>query len=478
MDQLSTPLYDALMTHIGKKPISYHVPGHKNGLVFNTKADPLFRQILKMDATELTGLDDLHSPEDAILEAQSLLADLYKTERSFFLVNGSTSGNLTMVLSACRPDSIVLVQRNCHKSVMNALMLAKVQPVFLEPEYDAEWNIAGGVAVETILEALKQYPDSSAIVLTYPSYYGNVYNLKSIIQAAHQHGVAVLVDEAHGPHFIIGDPFPASAVHLGADMVVHSAHKTLPAMTMGSYLHFNSTLIKIEKVLDFLQIFQSSSPSYPIMASLDLARSYLGTYDSEDLCYLKEELSEFKRHLAGIPALKVLEYNREGDPLKLTIQSASGLSGYALQKRLEEAGVFTELADPLNVLMVLPLLKKKIPYPFEDTIQRIKQSLTGTFSATAANKVVFNKNKPISALAISYKEMEKKQSIEVSIESAAGKAAAESIIPYPPGIPLLLKGEEITEEKINLLRYYLEAGSRFQGGSLLEKGILKVYVIG
>lgn len=477
MDQFSTPLYDALLNHLEKKPISFHVPGHKNGLVFNTKADPLFRHILNMDATELTGLDDLHSPEDAILEAQRLLAGLYKTERSFFLVNGSTAGNLTMVLSACEPDSIVLVQRNCHKSVMNALMLAKVQPIFLEPEYDTEWNIAGGVSIETVRAALKQYPDSSAIVLTYPSYYGNVYNLKKIIDAAHQLGIPVLVDEAHGSHFIIGDPFPASAVHLGADMVVHSAHKTLPAMTMGSYLHFNSTLIKIEKVLDFLQIFQSSSPSYPIMASLDLARSYLGTYDSEDLCYLKKELSEFKQNLAEIPALKVLEYNHEGDPLKLTIQSVSGLSGYALQKRLEESGVFTELADPLNVLLVLPLLKKKMPYPFEDTIRRIKKSLTDIIPDTTTNKVAFNKNKPISRLAISYKEMEKKQSIETPIASAAGKAAAETIIPYPPGIPLLLKGEEITVEKINLLRYYLEAGSRFQGGAQLEKGILKVYVI-
>ncbi|XJZ27355.1 aminotransferase class I/II-fold pyridoxal phosphate-dependent enzyme [Bacillota bacterium Lsc_1132] len=478
MNKSITPLYDALLNYTKKQPISFHVPGHKNGIIFEPKGNSFFNGLLKLDATELTGLDDLHSPEEAIFEAQSLLTDLYKTKSSFFLVNGSTAGNLTMVMAACKEGDIVLVQRNCHKSIMNALMLAKVRPVFLEPEYDFEWKVAGGVSLETIKEALHCYPETSAVVLTYPNYYGMAYDLQSIIETVHQSGIPVLVDEAHGAHFILGDPFPPSAVHLGADIVVQSAHKTLPAMTMGSYLHFNSDFLKIDKVLDYLQIFQSSSPSYPIMASLDLARSYLGTYDSSDTGFLMKKISQFKQELTDIPGLKVLESKNAGDPLKLTIQSATELSGFALQKRLEEAGIFTELADLYNVLFVFPLLKNRMSYPLDDAAVKIKQALKDVQPAQIAggNEIVIKGNPSISSLLVPYKHMAKYQIKAVAFAEAAGKPAAETIIPYPPGIPLLLKGEEITEEKLQILQSYLEMGARFQGGVLLEKRMVKVFL--
>jgi arginine/lysine/ornithine decarboxylase len=472
MNQYQAPLYEALNKHIKNDPISFHVPGHKYGAVFQTPKNDFFHSILKIDATELSGLDDLHSPEGAILEAEALLADHYQVDRSFFLVNGSTSGNLAMVMSVGEEDRPVLVQRNCHKSILNALKLAKVHPIFLEPDYVDEWKIASGVSIQTVKAAIEIYPNAKAIILTYPNYYGMVNDLEGIVSLAHQHHIPVLVDEAHGAHFILGDPFPSSATNLGADLVVQSAHKTLPAMTMGSYLHFNSKLIHINKVQEYLQIFQSSSPSYPIMASLDLARSYLAAYNQNDLDFLLTEIQMFKEELSEITGIKVLDYR--GDPLKVTIQSTCEFTGFTLQKKMEESGVFTELADSNNVLFVLPLLKENQSYPFKRAINKIKEALSGVTLKAVKKSILVNNNK-ISELALSYTEMKKFEEIEVSILEAVGKISAEMVIPYPPGIPLLLEGEKITPERIEALTQLLEDGARFQGGSRLKKGFIKIF---
>jgi arginine/lysine/ornithine decarboxylase len=473
--QLKIPLYEALMEHLSKNPVSFHVPGHKYGCIFPQGAD-IFQQLLKLDATELSGLDDLHSPEGAIFEAESLLAELFQVKKSFFLVNGSTVGNLAMIMAVCPEESYVLVQRNCHKSVLNALKMANVKPIFLEPEYDSEWKVASGVSLETVKEAIHLYPEAKAIILTYPNYYGMVYDLQGVIQHAHQHRIPVLVDEAHGAHFIASPIFPSSAVQMGADIVVQSAHKTLPAMTMGSFLHVNSDLVNINRLMDYLQMLQSSSPSYPIMASLDLARSYLAAYGENDTQYMSSKINQFKEELAEISAIKVLEYpNSQGDLLKVTIQSTCGLSGFELQRRLERVGIYTELADPNNVLLIMPLLKESQSYPFKDTVIKMKSELAGQSIQHAIEELPVTGQK-ISELAIPYKEMVHYKENQVVIAGAINLVCAETVIPYPPGIPLLLRGERITMEKIKYLKELLQVGGRFQGGASLEQGLLKVFL--
>jgi arginine/lysine/ornithine decarboxylase len=472
--QTRIPLYEALIDYKNTKPISFHVPGHKSGVVLNQQSQSLFQELLKIDATELSGLDDLHSPEGVIKEAEKLLAALYQVKESFFLVNGSTVGNLAMILSVCGKDDVILVQRNCHKSVLNALKLAKVRPVFLEPYYNLEWKVATGVSKEIVDRAISLYPNAKAIVLTYPNYYGMVYDLKSIINLAHLKNIPVLVDEAHGPHFIIGEPFPASAIQLGADMVVHSAHKTLPAMTMGSYLHINSDRINRDKVKEYLQMLQSSSPSYVIMASLDLARNYLATYHRNDLEYLRQEISNFKKELSTIQSIKVLEYPESlGDTLKVTMQSRSKLSGFELQKRFEEKGIYTELADPYNVLLILPLLKENQDYPLAEASRKIKELLEEIPYSPIEDKFLIRTGK-ISELAIPYESLSNTENEVIPISEAAGQVCAETIIPYPPGIPLLLMGELITEEKVKQLTQLMNAGARFQGGSFLNSNQINI----
>ncbi|MGN7178612.1 arginine decarboxylase [Paenibacillus sp. FSL R5-0490] len=475
MNQKNTPLWNQLQIHASHQPLSFHVPGHKNGFLAGCEGADYFKHILKLDATELSGLDDLHSPEGVILEAQELLAGLYEVSKSFFLVNGSTAGNLAMVLSAAEEGETVLVQRNCHKSILNGITLAKAKPVFLAPEFNEEWGVAGGVTLETVKEAIRQYPDAKAIILTYPNYYGMVYDLESIIQCAHDYGIPVLVDEAHGAHLIGGSDFPASAVQLQADLTVQSAHKTLPAMTMGAYLHFNSRFIKEEKVSNYLGILQSSSPSYPIMASLDLARAYLASFSKKDEEALLEKIRYFRKSLNGIKGIKVLPFqHHSGDPLKVTIQSETSLSGFNLQTLLEKHGIFTEMADPYNVLFVLPLLKNDMDYPFDRVIECLKEELTSFGPADRQERITFSK-KPVSGLALEQKEQSQHTIKMVALEEAAGKICAQQVIPYPPGIPLLYPGEIIEAEDIANIRFQIQAGARFQNGDNIKKGSIHIY---
>lgn len=472
MKQSRTPLFDQLTKHNQRKPLSFHVPGHKFGEVFPIKGHSFFTDILKLDATEITGLDDLHSPEGVILEAEELLADLYRTQKSFFLVNGSTVGNLSMILAAVKEDDIVLVQRNSHKSIMNGIKLAKAKPVFISPDYNLEYRVGGALDLAAIKSAITQYPDSKALILTYPNYYGLTYDLKSIIDLAHAHGIPVLVDEAHGVHFIAGDYFPRSAVELGADIVVQSAHKTLPAMTMGAFLHFQTKLIDQDKLQFYLQALQSSSPSYPMMASLDLARSYLGTYNRDDLSYLKEEIESFRSAISNLDAIRLL---KQDDPLKMTIQATGNLSGFELQKVLESEGIFTELADPYNVLFVLPLLKKGMKHRWLEAANKLAAAAGTIPKGQAISGNDFIKNNTISTLSVSYKELEHQDTEVIILEASAGRICAESIIPYPPGIPLCLPGEVVSEENLQTISYLRRIGAKIQGGEFLSAGKIKVF---
>lgn len=475
MNQKHTPLYDALIQHKNKKSMSFHVPGHKNGEIFLKEADSVFQNILSVDVTELSGLDDLHSPSEAILEAETLLADYYEVKKSFFLINGSTVGNLAMILSAVGEGDEVLVQRNCHKSIMNGLSLANVKPIFIEPEFDTEWQVAGGITLNCIKEAVKDYPQVKALIVTYPNYYGMVSNLKEIITFCQERNMIVLVDEAHGAHFKSSKGLPMSATELGADVVVQSAHKTLPAMTMGSYLHYNSERVDLERLKMFLRMLQSSSPSYPIMASLDLARKYIATYEEEDLEYTLQVISLFRDKLNRIPSIKLLSYKGDGDPLKVTIQSRTVLSGFELQSKLEDYGIFTELADEYNVVFIFPLLKRGHLYPIEKVCFAIKMGI-GDEETYERSFRELTKEASVSTLQMTYKEQQKKKVEIIPLSEASGRVCAESIIPYPPGIPLLLPGELIKSEDIQQIHNLLEAGSRFQGGENIKQHNLKVFL--
>jgi arginine/lysine/ornithine decarboxylase len=474
MDQQRIPLFEALVAHDKKSICSYHVPGHKNGMVDVMQANHYFKNILRIDATELTGLDDLHDPKTCIKEAQMLTAQLYNTKASYFLVSGSTVGNLAMILSVCGENDKVLVQRNCHKSIIHALKLAGAKPVFLPTVIDKQLALAIGIDVERACEAIEEHNDSKAVILSNPNYYGHTTILRSLIKKAHEYRIPVLVDEAHGAHFSISDSFPTSALDEGADVVIHSAHKTLPAMTMGSYLHSNGELVDEEKVASYLRMLQSSSPSYPIMASLDIARYYAATLKEQGVTNLLKDIEEWKCGIEEIKHLYIVSpsVSVQVDPLKVTIGNRCGLSGFELQALFESVGIFTELADPLHVLFILPL-----------HIQLNKQDILNKLRIVMQNYAIQEREvypiiteQDIAVFPYSYKELEKKQRRFVSFEEAIGQISSQMVVPYPPGIPLILDGEIITTIKIEQLRWLKESGTRFQQEQSINKNLIEVYV--
>lgn len=475
--QQTCPLYNQLRSHALKSPISYHVPGHKNGAVFSRKEDHFFKSILPIDVTELTGLDDLHDPSESIKEAEDLAASLYEVKHTFFLVNGSTVGNLAAILATCSEGDKVLVQRDSHKSIINGLKLSDADPIFLAPAVDEDLSLTLGVPSETVCRAIKQYPNAKALILTNPNYYGVSRDLSEVVRVAHNYNIPVIVDEAHGAHFAIGHPFPISAIQAGADIVIHSAHKTLPAMTMGSYLHIQGDLISKEQVGKYLSILQSSSPSYPIMASLDIARAYLYEMAQNDRkALLVKQISNFREQISKIDGLTVVEYKDkrvEIDLLKVTIMP-SFCTGYELQQKLEEVGIYTELATTQHVLFVLPLAAE---FRWEETIEKIEkivspyQELPHDFSSAPLSFKFSN-----SQLGISYKKQSIFTKTSLPLTMTAGRIAAESVIPYPPGIPVLMEGEIITNDHIEYIEEILSTEVKLQGSATsLERRLISVF---
>ncbi|MEI4790832.1 aminotransferase class I/II-fold pyridoxal phosphate-dependent enzyme [Bacillus sp. FJAT-53060] len=464
---MKTPLYTALSQHAEKKPYSFHVPGHHNGDVFFDEARSYYASILQLDVTELEGLDDLQHPTGVIQEAEDLLAKLYGANQSFFLVNGTTVGNLAMVMATCGTGDEIFVQRNCHKSVFHAIELAGATPIMLETEVDRHLHVPTHVTDETVKQAIAKFPKCRAIVLTYPNYYGHAADLSNLVKLCHDAGIIVLVDEAHGAHFVLGGDFPPSALSYGADVVVQSAHKTLPAMTMGSFLHLQGNRIDSQCIKTLLTMLQSSSPSFPIMASLDVARAYVEEMkEKRKLDGLMRGLEKLKKQFNRISHLEVVETDSlSTDPLKCVIRSTKGLTGYELKRVLESVEVHPELADEHQVLLVFGLGQMK-EVPFTVIEQALQQS-----DSLLEGKVQLQKRSP------SIELVKQRQGIEVvPFEKAAGRISAESVIPYPPGIPLILKGERIEVDQIATLSHLLGHQVHVQASQVIHQKKLYVYI--
>lgn len=468
-DQAETPLYKKLVTFTTNKPVSFHVPGHKNGTVFPKHASNLFESILSIDLTELAGLDDLHAPDGVIKDAETLAAEYFGANHTFFLVGGSTVGNLAMILSVCGQGDKMIVQRNCHKSVMNGLELAGAHPIFVAPQYDETVNRYTNPTIQSMKQTIDDHSDAKGIILTYPDYFGKVFDIAAVIEYAHRKNIPVLVDEAHGVHFSLEGPFPASALDLGADMVVQSAHKMAPSMTMGSYLHIKTSLISKQQVSHFLQMLQSSSPSYPIMASLDIARAFLATRTLEDINILLESVKEVRAVFSESNLWSVLPITSHDDPLKITLQMNSGLSGFDAAEAFESQNIYPELATYNHILFVHGLGKFERMHHLRNSVKSVTEQLKIMDNhATMDIRKLFPH--VTDELAMGYNQMNNQQICKASIDEVAGAIAAESIIPYPPGIPFLLRGERITAEHIAVLKQLIGQGARIQLDDI-DKGI-------
>ncbi|MBI5166585.1 MAG: aminotransferase class I/II-fold pyridoxal phosphate-dependent enzyme [candidate division NC10 bacterium] len=479
--QFRTPLFDALVALAEARKVSFHTPGHKSGKGISTR----FRQfvgpkIFTIDLTTLDEVDCLQKPVGVIKEAQELAAEAYGADHSFFLVNGTTVGNQAMILATAKPGDQVLVARNAHKSILAGIVLSGAIPRFFLPELDPELGIAWNVTGSALSTVMELYPQAKILCLTSPNYYGVAADLSTLIAKAKAQGMLALVDEAHGPHLRFHPDLPPSALESGADICVQSTHKIVGGMTQASMLHIKGDRVDLGRLRGVLYLLQSTSPSYILMASLDLARMQMAT-EGRKLLGKAIELAEGARarinRIEGLYCLEAGLVERAGpyrlDVTKLTISTkALGLSGFQVSAILNaEFGVQVEMADLGNLLVIVSIGDRK------DDLDRLVSALTCI--ATRAEKGA-PPIKPLippiqgDRLILPPREAYFAPYEYVEVGEAAGRVSSEVVTLYPPGIPLLVPGEEVSPEVVDYLLFMTSQGARVDGVRDSEPPCLRV----
>lgn len=460
------PLVDGIIEYLHENNVSFCMPGHKAGKGFLHTAEgrELYDNIIKMDITEVDGVDNLHHPEGIIDNSQKLLSRLYGSKKSYFLVNGSTSGNLAMIFSAFEDGEKIIVERNCHRSIFNAIIMRKLNPVYLVSKIHRRYKAPLALDTESAIATIRENKDARGIMLTYPSYYGTCSDIKAIIEEARKYDMMVLVDSAHGAHFGICEGLPESALKLGADMVVTSAHKTLPAFTQSAYLHIGPAA-DISKTDFYVSAFTSTSPSYMLMASLDYARFYLEKYGSDEYSKLIRLADKYRKKINTseyfhIPSEEELKNDIfDLDPTRYILSTGNGLSGHKLLSYMRQRGIQAEMSDSKNVLLIFS------PFNDEEDFESLYTALM------ECNIDEIRDNSPVLPVVLQKLpdkkilpyEANKLSKCAVKLAEAEGRICAEAVVPYPPGVPALLPGEEFNREIIDYIQNFINRGKTVLG---------------
>ncbi|NLM27899.1 MAG: aminotransferase class I/II-fold pyridoxal phosphate-dependent enzyme [Clostridiaceae bacterium] len=455
------PIINALEEVTGKNKIMMHMPGHKGGKGFSGSFGD---NLLRYDLTELQGLDNLHRPSGVIGMSMDACAKAFGAVKSFFLLNGSTSGIHAMLLSGFKQGDRVLVSRNCHYSVINGLILFEIQPVFVMPRYNEDWQLAVPAEAEDWERALHENPDVKGAIVTSPDYYGLCAPISELSGIMHASGKLLLVDEAHGAHFAFSQRFPPTAISLGADMAVQSFHKTLPALTQAAVLHIGSRRVNIAAVQKAVSMLTTTSPSYMIMASIEYACGLAGTEGEKRYGRLLERLELMKRGLSGMDKLRLVPDELDGfkrDPSRIVVNTAnSDISGFDLARILSsEYGIYPEMADEYNVVFITAVSDGDREI---DALQRSLAEING--KAGRGNRGMRNEKLLYAGECImpdrwSYLH----GGVKIPLVESEGFRSAGIVTPYPPGIPVLCPGEAISKEHIDCLRRLYHAGAEIHG---------------
>lgn len=445
----NTPLYAALIQHGRQNPAGFHVPGHGQGKELSPELAGFTGQALySLDLTELPGLDDLHNPTGPIAAAQNLAAKIYGAEKSFFLVNGTTVG-IQALITALGQQKKIIVSRNVHRSVLGGLVIAGADPVYILPDTIPHFEIDCGVTPGIIQQALADNPDAAAVLVVRPNYYGITDDLEGIVGVAHQSGIPILVDEAHGAHLRFHGGLPEDAMDSGADAAVQSTHKLGGSLGQSSMLHLQGSLVDADLVTAALRLLQTTSPSYLLMTSLDLARYRLALQGSEMMEKALCLTHSVRERLAGCKNLHILTAdclpgeNWSLDSTKLVISVRNlGLTGYQVNELLARRyRVFLEMADFYNVVAFLSLGTT------EEDCDRLVAALQDIASREKLPAL-----SRLPAVPLLHKTAMKPRDAwfapaeRVLLGEGRGKISAETVAVYPPGIPVLNPGEVITDE--------------------------------
>lgn len=437
--------------------------------------DPEFRQFigenaLSIDLINIEPLDDLHAPKGIIKQAQDLAAEAFGADHTFFSVQGTSGAIMTMVMAVCGPGDKIIIPRNVHKSIMTAIVFSGAIPIFIHPEIDNELGISHGITLESAKRALTEHPDAKGLLVINPTYFGVAADLKSIVELAHSFDVPVLVDEAHGVHIHFHDELPLSAMQAGADIAATSVHKLGGSLTQSSILNMREGLVSKDRVQSILSMLTTTSTSYLLLASLDVARKRLATEGhqlAEETLKLANKTRDRLNQIEGIYCVGSEILGSKAaysyDPTKLIISVKNlGLTGHDVEKWLRESfNIEVELSDLYNILCIFT------PGDSQNDADRLVEALTEIAHHMSEKDVTHQQTEvllpEIPLLAMTPRDAFYANTEVIPLKEASGRIIAEFVMVYPPGIPIFIPGEIITEDNISYIFKNLDAGLPVQG---------------
>uniref|UniRef100_UPI0040566A1F aminotransferase class I/II-fold pyridoxal phosphate-dependent enzyme n=1 Tax=Acetatifactor sp. TaxID=1872090 RepID=UPI0040566A1F len=469
MSKKEEHLYDKLKEYAATDFYPYHMPGHKRRL-----NGEMPKEIMELDITEIEGFDNLHQPESILLDLQKKAAELYGAEESFYLVNGSSCGILAAISAALPEGGHLLMARNCHKSVYHAIYLRNLTVSYLYPSMIEAYDINDAITPAQVEEALERETDIGAVLLVSPTYEGRIADVEKIAQIVHERGIPLIVDEAHGAHLGWNNIVARNSCQAGADLVIHSVHKTLPAMTQTALLHVSGNWINRDKLRRFLHIYQSSSPSYVLMASIDNALHLMEKKGNELLRLFARQYHQMLDRLSECKCLEFLgtEHGRQ-DLGKLIIScKKAGLSGQQLyQIMLEEYHLQTEMAADSFCLAMFTVGDE--PQAYERMTSALldidKRMMSGEWKPNFTSRIKYSSLSDGQGEALSLGEAWDRPKERVALHEAVGRYVGEFINLYPPGIPLLVPGERLTDTMYHQIISYFEQHLNLQGLEIFEE---------
>lgn len=465
-NQARAPIYEALEEFRKNRIVPFDVPGHKRGRGNPELIELLGQQCVSIDVNSMKQLDNLCHPISVIREAEEMAAEAFGAAYAFLMVGGTTSSVQSMVLSVCKKGEKIILPRNVHRSVINALVLNGSIPIYVNPDMNKELGIALGMKVSQVEKTIQENPDAAAVLVNNPTYYGICSDLRSIVKLAHAHGMKVLVDEAHGTHFYFGEKMPVSAMEAGADMAAVSMHKSGGSLTQSSFL-LTGPNMQPGYVRQIINLTQTTSASYLLLASLDISRRNLALRGKEEFRkvttlaeYARAEINKIGGYYAYTAELINGDSIYDFDKTKLTVNTLGvGLAGIEVYDILrDEYDIQMELGDIANVLAYISIGDR------ERDIERLISALveikrkysrdnTGMFTQEYIEPKV-----AVSPQSAFYAEKE-----SLPMEKTEGRVCSEFVMCYPPGIPILAPGEEITSDILKYISYAKEKGCSMTG---------------
>lgn len=462
--QNNTPFFSEMKKYIESDPTCFDVPGHKMGNFDNNLEEYAGKTLYKLDVNAPIGLDNLYHPHGVIKEAEDLLADLYNVDEALFSINGTTGGIMTMIIGTIDAKEKIILPRNVHKSIINSLILSGAYPIFVMPDTDPETGIANGVKIDNYIKAMDENPDAKAVFVINPTYFGVTSNIKKLAKEAHERNMIVIADEAHGSHLYFHEDLPLGAMAAGADISSVSLHKTFGSLTQSSAILINKERINVSRIKKVYAMLSSTSPNHILLASIDVARKRMAL-DGHKLLSNTLDLARKTRErinkIRGFHCLDKSYLDGNGrfdiDETKLVINTSEvGLSGFEIFKLMREVeNVQMELGEISELLAIFTIGTTQKD---ADRLVEGLQKISDKYYDITDIKTIPHFSYSFPELIVRPREAFHAPSKVISLDDAVGEISAESIMIYPPGIPLAIPGESITQNAIDLLHFYEKEG--------------------